>query len=363
MSIIIFLIILALLILVHEFGHFIVAKKADIRVDEFGIGFPPRIFGKLWQGTIYSINAIPFGGFVRIFGEDPSEEARTGKDSVKSFINKPRFTQAAVLGAGVAFNLIMGWGLLAISFMSAQPSFADALVQTAHSSETTVIMNVQENSPAERAGLKAGDVVVRMNVLDGSNLIDISPVSISNFIQVNQGSIIHLDIERNGEILSIETSPEEGVVDGKHAIGILTGLRANALSLPMAIIEAGKTTFELSGLFAVSLVSFLVSALQGSADLSQVTGPVGIVAFGSQAVGIGFSFIAGFAAIISINLAVINLLPIPALDGGRLFFLLIEIIKRKPLNPKVINIFNSVGFAILILLMLVVTYNDIIRMF
>jgi regulator of sigma E protease len=360
MSIVIFLIILAILILAHEFGHFLVAKRAGIRADEFGIGFPPRIWGKKFGETIYSINWIPFGGFVRIFGEDPSDEATSGPDSSRSFINKPSFTKAAVLGAGVAMNLFMGWLLLAVSFMSSSPSFADMIVETPHASTQTIIMGVEEGSPAGLAGLSKGDLVLGLGRSDGSNrLSEISPVSISNFILRSEGQPLNIAVERDEKLMELSVTPTEGIVEGRPAVGIMTGLSATALAPHVAVFEAAKASFELSGLFIVSLFDFVADAITGRADFTQITGPVGIVAIGSETVGLGFFYLISFAALISINLAVINLLPIPALDGGRLFFLAIETIKRKPLSPKMVNTLNAAGFAILIILMLAVTWNDI----
>ncbi|MEO8637781.1 MAG: RIP metalloprotease RseP [Candidatus Taylorbacteria bacterium] len=364
MSVIIFIIILAILVLVHEFGHFIVAKKSGIRVDEFGLGFPPRIWGKKYDGTIYSINWIPFGGFVKIFGENPDDESLSGPQSSRSFVNKKRPIQALVLVAGVTMNILFAWVLISIGFMSGLPTSVDETNQSQIKDAKLVVTQVLSDSPAQKVGLKAGDEIVSLHsgadtLSDGA--VDVSRVQ--NFISLHGGKSVSLELQRGGNAVEIEAIPTEGIVPGKSALGFSMDF-IGSLRLPIheALWEGAKLTANLTYAIAESLTLFIYHAFTGTADFSEVTGPVGIAGMVGDATQLGFIYLLSFTAFISLNLAVLNLLPFPALDGGRLLFVLIESVIRKPINHKVANALNSAGFALLILLMLVVTYKDIIKL-
>jgi regulator of sigma E protease len=370
MSIIIFIIVLVVLILVHEFGHFISAKKSGIRVDEFGIGFPPRIFGKKIGETTYSLNWIPFGGFVKIFGEDPDEASISGPDSKRSFVNKKRRIQALVIAMGVIFNMLLAVILFSTGFFIGMPvSNDDPLVVDKGyeivNADLTVI-SVLENTPADIAGLKAGDKI--LSVATRNETVDeIGAVTVSDFIAGHNGEEIAFIYERRGKVALAEIVPESGIVEDepeRAVIGTLLGT-VGTLKLPIhkAIIEGAVLTYEMTILIAVGLGSFIASAFTLSADLSQVAGPVGIVGLVGDAAALGLVALLNFTAIISIHLAIINLLPFPALDGGRLVVIAIEAIKKSAIKPKIVNTVNTVGFVLLILLMLVVTYSDIIKLF
>lgn len=370
MSIIIFIIVLVVLILAHEFGHFIVAKKSGIRVDEFGIGFPPRILGKKIGETTYSLNLIPFGGFVKIFGEDPNEESMSGHDNARSFINKKRKTQAFVIVSGVIFNMLLAVALLSAGFMIGMPvSDSDSLV-IGKGYEITdarpTLINVLNDSPAMEAGLKAGDRI--LSVATRTDNVDIlNADKVSQFIASHSDEEIAFVYERKGEVVLAQIVPKRGVSPDdveRAVIGALIG-NVGTLKLPIhkSFVEGIILTLEMTKLIAVALGGFLLSALTLSADLSQVAGPVGIVGLVGDAAALGFVALLNFTAIISIHLALINLLPFPALDGGRLIVIGIEAIKKSPIKPKIVNMVNTAGFILLILLMLAVTYNDIIKLF
>ncbi|MFQ5661997.1 MAG: RIP metalloprotease RseP [Candidatus Paceibacteria bacterium] len=370
MSIIIFIIVLVVLILVHEVGHFIAAKRAGIRVDEFGIGFPPKIFSKKIGETNYSLNWIPFGGFVKIFGEDPSEESISGPDSKRSFVNKKRGTQALVIAMGVIFNMLLAVVLFSWGFMAGMPvSDIDPLVVDKGyeiSNPKLTVIDVLEDTPAENAGLKAGDEILSV-ATRSDNVEVLNADNVSEFIAAHKGEDIAFVYDRNGEVALAEIIPEENVVPDepeRGAIGTLLGT-VGTLKLPVhrALIEGAVLTYEMTVLIAVALGGFLASAFTLSADLSQIAGPVGIVGLVGDAAALGLIALLNFTAIISIHLAIINLLPFPALDGGRLVVILIEAIKRSPLKPKIVNAVNTIGFILLILLMLVVTYSDIVKLF
>ena len=362
MSFIIFVIILAVLVLVHELGHFLIAKKSKIKVTEFGIGFPPKIWGKQKGETLYSVNAIPFGGFVKIFGEDPNEESIDGPEKERSFVHKPRYIQAAVLIGGVLFNALFAWLLITLGYMIGLPTPVDSANPGAVVNPHVVVTTVAPDSPAFKSGIKAGDVI--LSASSGKYVIkEVSPQIISNFIEAHGRDEITVDINRGKEMLSARVKAEEGIVPGKIAIGVrMEEIGIMRLPIHKAIWEGLKTTANTTWQTASGLIGFIGSAFVGKGDLSQVTGPVGIVGLVGDVSKLGFIYLLSFTAIISINLAVINLLPFPALDGGRLLFLLIEAIRRKSLSPKVANTLNAVGFVILILLMVVVTFHDIIKL-
>ncbi len=366
MNIIIFLIILALLVLVHEFGHFIVAKKSGVRVDEFGLGFPPRIFGKKFGETIYSLNILPFGGFVKIFGENAeSLETPEGasEDSSRSLAHKNRGVQAAVLAAGVSFNIVFAWLIISVGLMFGLPAAVDNINANRVTDLHVIVSGVIPKSPAENAGLKAGDILLALKTetTKFSGHIDLD--SVHAFITESTEPMT-ISYNRGGKIFGARVSAKEGVVPGTHAIGISMDM-VGILKLPplQAIVEGGIRTIQLFKTVTVNIFYFLRDAVVGHADLSAVAGPVGMVALVGDARELGFAYLIFFTALLSINLAVINLIPFPALDGGRLVMVAIEAIKRSPLKPKLIQSLNTVGFALLILLMLFITYHDIIKLF
>lgn len=363
MSIIIFAIILIVLILVHEFGHFIVAKKSGIRVDEFGLGYPPRVATLFKIGeTRYTLNAIPFGGFVKIFGENPDGDSIAGPEKNRSLVNKPKGIQALVLAAGVSFNIIFAWILISIGFMSGLPtplSYAPENVSEAR----VVITSVSKDSPAEKAGLKVGDTISNISS-NGKSVEKVESSKVSDFIASHDQITLDISKTKGGEVSQINLVPVEGITPDKKAIGISMDM-IGTLQLPIhkAFWEGGKTTISLIKTITIGLATFLFQAITGHSDFSQVTGPVGIVGMVGDVSSLGFIYLLSFAAFISINLAVINLVPFPALDGGRLLFVAIEAIKGSRINPKVANLMNGIGFALLIILMVVITFNDVLKLF
>ena len=362
MSIIIFILILAILIFVHELGHFIVAKKFGIRVDEFAIGFPPRIWSFKRGETTYAINAIPFGGYVKIFGENPDEQSTSGPDSGRSFVNAKKWKQASVLVSGITFNIIFAWILLSISFMSGlTTSVGDSYASYVKDSHVIITMT-QADSPARLAGLVGGETIVSLE--SGNKKIEgIAVPIIQNFIKESDGKI-KIAYKRGNDLKTAEVIATQGIVEDRKAIGIAME-RVGTVKLPIhkAFIEGAILAKATIKNVAIGLYYFAADAFRGKADFSQVTGPIGIVGLVGEAKTLGVVYLMSFAAFISINLAVINIVPFPALDGGRLLFVAIEAVRRKSMNPKVANFANGIGFAMLILLMLAVTYKDIIKLF
>jgi regulator of sigma E protease len=367
MNIILFLIVLAVLVLVHEFGHFIVAKKSGIRVDEFGLGFPPKIWSVKKGETTYSLNAIPFGGFVKIFGENPNEESLSGPDSARSFVKKPRYIQAAVLIAGIVFNLLFAWLLISISFLfgvtasSIDYARYGERLQDPH----IVVTMVQKGAPAEKAGLKAGDTILAVTTVAkaGPAGENIEVEQVKKTISESVGKPISVLYSRAGQTLSAEMTATTSLLAGKYAVGIaMENVGMLQLPIHLAIWEGGRLTIHAIGAVAVGLFDFVWDAVTGKADFSTVSGPIGIVGLVGDAARIGITHLLTFTAFISINLAIINLVPFPALDGGRLLFVAIEAIIRRPIKHSVANALNLVGFALLMLLMIIVTYKDIAKL-
>ncbi len=367
MSVIIFFIILLVLVLVHEFGHFFTAKKFGIRVDEFGFGFPPKLFGKKYGETEYSLNLLPLGGFVKIFGENPDDENTNGPDSSRSFVNKPRWQQAIVLFAGVFANFILAWFLFSFGFMSGLPTSVGSEPKGYELQNVyTVIVSVAPNSPALNAGLKSGDKIVSIKNNQGSTTY-ISTETVKSFIVSSPEKEIEIGYIRgknDNNINLIKVKPTYKEAGKDPIIGInMDQIGTAKLPVLLAFKEGMKLTLYVTKGTAMGLFGLIYDGIRGQGSLASVTGPVGLVGIVGEAYDFGFSYLMSFTALISVNLAIINLFPFPALDGGRLFFLLIEKIKGSRINPKVFNVANMIGFGILILLMVFVTYHDIVKLF
>ena len=322
-GIIFVVIFLSILILVHELGHFLFAKKFGLLVEEFGFGLPPKIFSKKIGETTYSFNALPFGGFVKIFGEDNLE---AGQNRERSFINLKIWQRAIVLFSGVLFNFLLGWLAFSIVFAVGLP-------------QAVVITEIKKNSPAQEVGILAGDKIIDFQKTD----------EFIKYINEQQGKNIVLRIERDGKILNFKTTPRINppVNEGALGVGLIdVGLQKKN---PLASFWEGlKTSSELVKAIFMSITKLIAGVFVGKASLESVTGPIGIVKITAQAGTLGFAYLIQLLALISLNLAVINILPFPALDGGRLFFLAIEKIKGSSLNPRTEKLANTIGLVFLI---------------
>ncbi len=370
MTIVLFLVVLAVLIFVHELGHFLVAKRSGIRVDEFAIGFPPKIFSWVRGETKYVLNLIPFGGYVKIFGENPDEESLTGVDSARSFVRATKWKQVGVLLAGILFNILFAWILISVSFMfgSLVPVGEGAPAYAKYIKDKNVaITSVLPNSPAAKAGLVAGDkilIVYLASSTDPKGVIGTTVNFVRQTIEASAGKPIAIYYERQGEKKEKIVTPVKGVTEDKYVVGIyMENVGVVKLNLGLALWEGGKLTAVTIKQVAVGLGTFIWQAVRGHGDFTQVSGPVGIVNLVGEAAHFGLAYFLGFVAFISLNLAVINLIPFPALDGGRVLFVLIEAVSRRPIKPKIANAANAIGFFILIALMLVITYRDIMKFF
>lgn len=364
MSIFIFIVVIVALIIVHEFGHFIAAKLSGMRVDEFGLGYPPRALtiAKIGE-TLYTLNWLPFGGFVRIFGEDAEVRGTRFEGQGEAFTDKSRFAQALVLVAGIAMNLFFAYVLITVALVIGTPrALSQGELVNAYGAELTVA-NVLPGTPAALAGLLPGDSIISAKDTVGE-WRSVDPKSFSVFVAESGGNTINLEVKRNGGKRTITATPAAGVAsaDPRYALGVeVASIGIVPLSFGAAVTEGARLTWSATKLTAVGLWHFFYGVLTFSADLSQVAGPVGIagVVGGASAQGLGYLF--SIMAIISINLALINLIPVPALDGGRLLFVIIESVIRRPIKANVAHSINAIGFIFLILLMVVVTAHDIFK--
>lgn len=351
LPILVFVGILVGLIVVHELGHYIAAKLAGVKVLEAGLGFPPRIWGKEIRGTIYSINWLPLGAFVRMLGEeDPSHP-----DSLAA---KPAWKRLLVLGAGPAMNFALPFILFTISFM----------IPRAVPVGLTQIVEVMDNSPAQEAGLQEGDVIFAINGEEVRNINEVGKQ-----IRLNLGETLTMQVRQDYEMKEVQVKArwapptyidENGEERRQGPTGIIIaalhpGMTETESFPPWEAFPKGvSTTFEVLTLARNEVVSWIKGG--GSPE---VAGPVGIAQATDEVVEeSGYRPLLEFAALLSINLAIINILPLPMLDGGRIVFVLIEIVRRgRRISPEKEALVHFIGFALIITLAVVIAYFDVLR--
>jgi len=362
-STLIFLAILVVLVVVHEFGHFIVAKAFGIRVDEFAFGFPPKLFGKKIGETEYQINLLPIGGYVKIYGEDPNAVTE-GPDRSRSFAHKPRYVQAAVLLAGVTMNLICAWVLLFAAYTlgaeMSQQAAGDILLQN----ERTMVVQVVENSPAALAGIKIRDSIMSLSA--GKESIEpVTSIDVSSFVKKHADDSIVVtyksSIENSIRIATITPIVMQGNDAKRIGLGV-DRVGVAKLSFVDAVKQTSVTTYTITRDTVGAFVTLITGIFSGASGTENLAGPIGIVSIVDRIKEAGVPALLVFSALISINLAVLNLIPFPALDGGRLLFVAIEAVIRRPLPIAFQGWANTIGFGLLLLLMLVVTWGDIARL-
>jgi regulator of sigma E protease len=362
MTIVLFILILVVLIVGHEFGHFFAAKLSGMKVPEFGLGFPPKLWGKKIGETEYTVNALPFGGFVKIVGEEISDETEADP---AAFSNKPKYLQGATLLAGPLSNLAIAFIFSSAAFVFGVPAATDSGYppQYIRGGKVTVV-EVVPGSPAERAGVKEGDEIRAISSGAGSETIS-APEDLAPAVQSSEGPVT-LDMVRAGQSLSETLTPVPGIVPDSpdtKALGIATANVGTLVLPPGKAIAAGFTeTAQNAWAVLTGIISLIAHAFTLSANLSNVAGPVGIASVAGSAAAFGFGSILSFAALISVNLGVLNLFPFPALDGGRFAFVVAEAVSGKRVPAKTANAINTVGFALLVILMLAVTAHDISRL-
>lgn len=432
-TIIIFLLVLGLIVFVHELGHFFMAKLYGVKVEEFGLGFPPKIFGFKRGETDYTINAVPLGGFVKIVGEDGEKQ-----NDPRSFSSRSISQRFQIIAAGVIMNVFLAFVIFSILFMLGFPQgisgedpgklenardFAVVVADVAKDSsiyeaglmpgdkilsidgvnvhnaldlynaigqkggkkvsigisrgrETitkdiapekdlyVTITAIAKNSPAESAGLEKGDKIVNFG---GKSIYSVS--SLQNAVKAKKGEEVMIGIKRGDKYFEKEIIPRKERVENEGALGV--GLSENLYLAEIAVfsyspLEAVGKGYEYTVQMIIMIMSafyyMILEIFKTGKTTAEISGPVGIASMTQQAAEMGFLTVMNFIAIISVNLAIINALPLPALDGGRLLFLLIEKIKGSPLNQKWEARANNAGFALLMLLMVIVTFKDILRL-
>src|SRR3989344_396892 len=360
MTILIFIIFLSVIVFVHELGHFVMAKRAGMKVDEFGFGFPPRIFGKKIKDTIYSINWIPFGGFVKIQGENETETRAPGTFGGATFWQK-----FSVIVAGVLMNVVLAFIAFSISNIIGYRTPVDDKLSGPNFQ--VQILQVSQGSPADQAGLKLFDEIIGFQSEDAMIPAE-SVIKTQEYIRKHRGKEIELIIRnfKSSNSKNVIISPRQTPPECEGALGVvLSKTDFVSYSPGRAVIEGAKTTGSGFSFITSSFGSIIKSLVSHGAPppCTQFSGPVGIaIATGEQA-RLGFAYLLQFVAFISLNLAVINLVPFPALDGGRLLFLIIEKLKGSPIPKRFEQAVNSIGFVLLLVLMVYITVKDVSKFF
>lgn len=352
-SIFLFVVILLALVVVHELGHFLAAKALGIRVDEFAFGFPPKIFSKKYGETTYVLNALPLGGYVKIYGEDGSDEH--SKDS-RSFASKKWWKQLIVLVAGVTMNMLFALiVLIALSLGKTEVYEGDALFARA-TEKKLIVTEVIETGPAFTAGIKEGDEIVSLKGKTGMLTSPVSDEAIA-FIQKNQGGVAITYINDKQKKDTVTLAPVYGIVKDKKAIGVgLATVGMAQLSFLEAVQKGTRDTVNMTLL----MYEGFKQLFSGKNVLDQVTGPVGLVKIVHKEEQKGLASVAFLAAILSINLAFFNILPFPALDGGRSVIVIGEAIARRKINKTFFARLNASGFIFLMIVFVIVFIKDII---
>lgn len=361
LTVISFIVILSILVLIHELGHYLVAKKFGIKVEEFGVGFPPRAFGKKIGETVYSINWLPIGGFVKLYGEDNagggSVRTKNQESSIKNeetdikraFFARPLWQRMAVVTAGVIMNFLLA--IVLISFL-----FSTQGVPLP--SSDVIVSGISKNSPAEIAGLKVQDRILKIN----DKAISKTDVFISE-TKKNAGQEIQLLVRRDGKEFTTSLTPRLNPPKNEGAMGVsITNIIVKKYTWYEApiygTIEAGK----FSWLILSGLGGMVNDLVHGGVRPESVAGPIGVAQLTGEAVRAGWFAVLWFVALLSLNLAVLNIMPIPALDGGRFFFMLIELVTRRKVSQKYEGYAHAVGLIALLGLMLLITLLDVSRL-
>lgn len=366
-TILIFIILLGLLVFVHELGHFLTARRNGIKADEFGFGFPPRLIGVVkddatgrfkivWGNrevksphTVYSFNWLPLGGFVKIKGEDGQNH------DPDSFGGKSAWIRVKVLGAGVAMNMLFAWLLISVVFTLGLPQPIEPSERALYPDAKIQILSVQRGTPAETMGLSLGDEILTIAGKPMESLKDVSDT-----IAAHRGQTLEMTISRFGTEMALSGMPRTEYPATEGSLGISFSETA-VISYPWyeSFYRGAIATYAITIAILAAFGNIIASLFgAGTGAPVDVTGPVGIVYLTKQMSDLGIAYLLQFAALLSINLAIINILPIPALDGGRILFILIEKLKGSPVSRQAEGLIHQIGFMLLLLLMLFITIRD-----
>lgn len=352
MVIILVIVFLILLIIVHELGHFLAAKFFKVRVDEFGIGFPPRLFGKKIGETLYSFNALPLGGFVKLFGENMADKEKNTEEEKKSgFQYQLPWKRAIILISGSGMNFMAGWLLLSSVFMLGIPP-------------GLAISQIVPDSPAEQAGFQMNDLILNVRADVNTFQEPKTAEEFVNFIREFKGRELSFQINRSGKTIELKAVPRVNVGENEGALGIAVVQKGIEKLSPLAALYEGlKTTANVSFLILAALGQMIADAISGRPVLENIVGPVGIFEMAVGAGQIGVIYLLQLMALISLNLTIINLFPLAPFDGGKLFLIIVEKIKGSALSSRAEQIAMIIGIAIIIPLIIIVLIRDILRLF
>lgn len=340
-----FVLLFFIVALAHEIGHFVWAKKAGIRVLELGVGFGPSIFRKKIENTVYSLNMIPVLAFVRLAGLDEESPDEAACPDNEKYFSKSPYLKFRSIVAGPLMNLLLGFFIfLALSLTSGLPS----------GNILNRIGNVDANSPAQASGIVKGDVI---SSIDGINFA--SMTKLVDYIHSRPGIMLDLEIMRNGRLLHLKCAPK---MNSRYGIGVL-GISFEQEFVKHGIFESIYISAEKTSSLIIAIIKVFIKLIIGRISLASLAGPIGIAQLGGAAASQGLVMFLLFTAFLSINLGVLNLLPIPALDGGRLVFILIEAARKKTIDIEIENRIHQWGLAILLIFIFAVSINDIFRIF
>jgi regulator of sigma E protease len=351
--------------MIHEFGHFAAAKMCGMRVEEFAFGFPPKVFGKKIGETEYNFNLLPIGGYVKITGEsfDP-EEREKNKNDKKAFQNKSKLAQLFVLSAGIIMNLLLAAVLLFyVNMGDRYISVSDPMYGNYVKNPKVIVTGVVNNSPAKTAGLETNDEVLEFKTK--TSFADMkSATSVIEFVKKNNDADITIVFkkEKTGETVTSTVRAVYGVTTDRKSVGMGVAYGEKVkLNVWDALSKGVSETAEYTKLTVIGMIDIFSKLFSGENVLSSLSGPVGIAKMAGGASAAGWQSLFSFMALLSINLAVFNALPLPALDGGRFLFVIYESVFRRKINLNFQYYANLIGFLFLIGLMLTVTFFDIFR--
>ncbi len=349
MNILGFLAAIFILVLVHELGHFLAAKLNKVKVEEFGIGFPPSFLRIKYGETVYSLNLIPLGGFVRVYGE----EKEVKKDKNRAFVFKKPWQKITILAAGVLGNFLLAWLLISYLFTQGVPVPVNKVI----------VEKVEKNSPAQKAGIKKGDIIMALTYKNETIKIK-STKELVQQVKKYAGKEVELSIKRNGEVKRIKVVPRKNPPKGQGALGIvITSFEVKSYPWYQAPFKGLVESLRITGRIIVGVLSALGDIITFKRADVQVTGPIGIAKITSDAIKLGKNAFLELLALLSLNLAVINLFPFPALDGGRIALVLYEWKSGRRVNKEFERKLNTIGFVLLILLAIIISIYDVKRFF
>ena len=359
-TILVFLLILSILVLIHEAGHFFVAKFFKIKVEEFGFGLPPRAFGIKRGETIYSINWLPIGGFVKLYGEDeagagkvslPKKAKQTkAKDADRAFYSRPVWQRATVVFAGVFMNFVLAVAIV---------SFLFSVIGVAVAGKDVIVDQVVKGAPAEKSGLKPGDKIIAIN-----NVNITTPDQLVSYTKGHLGEKLVLKVKDSKlNTRTVEVTPRKVYPKDQGPMGVAISQSVTTKKYPIweAPFVGTKEVLNQSVMIGKGLFTVVFQLVTKGSVPKDVAGPVGIAQLTGTVVEIGLPAVLSFVALLSLNLAIINILPIRALDGGRLFFILIEGFTGKKVSPRIENYAHTIGMAVLLGLIALITIHDLLR--